>query len=54
MTAYDAAKWYALGCAWCYLALCVTVVSERPWRWLELGASYLIVWPLLGAWKRGS
>lgn len=53
MTAYDAAKWYMLGVLWCVVALCVTVVSPRPpIRWLELGAAYLVVWPLVSTWRR--
>jgi len=51
MTAYDAARWYMLCVGWCFLALLVTLASDQPTRWLELGAAYLVTWPLIGTWR---
>ena len=51
MTAYDAAKWYMLGCAWCVWAFAVTAISPRPSRWIELAVAYAVVMPLNAAWR---
>lgn len=54
MSAYDSAAWYMLGVMFCYVALLVTILGTRPQKWFELAACFVVVWPMLIAWRRAA
>ena len=54
MSALESARYYMLGVLLCFVQFLVTVLAERAGAWGELAASWLVTWPLLGAWRRAS